>query len=238
VSTWAALKNATGSCVSKCSYVLTKDFTTPLQGFKHIRLGDHGEGAIDDDHDTKDPVLIIIDGKGVAIIDARGQDRMFTIHGGSTLSITGVTLQNGHAVYGGAIEATGHLNATDCAFKKNKAVNGGGALQVSGSSNSFITGCTSNGNTAYGGGAVSVGGVPGSSGTIISCTFIGGAPYTDSVDECVGGGGSSTTTFACPSTSTGTPVVIPKVMGKCNEFNASQLPPAKEVVHCTPKVPQ
>jgi hypothetical protein len=41
-----------------------------------------------------------------------------------------------------------------------------------------------------------------------------------------------TTTFTCPKGSTGTPYVM-----KEEELYASQLPPAKEVVHCT-KVPQ
>ena len=67
--------------------------------------------------------------------------------------------------------------------------------------------------------------------TITSCTFEGGAgSNTDSVDN--NGGGKIT--FACPAGSTGTPVVITK---PDEELDASQLPPAKQLVHCTPKKP-
>jgi hypothetical protein len=53
---------------------------------------------------------------------------------------------------------------------------------------------------------------------------------TDSVYNNYG-----TTTFACPKGTTDTPVVMPQ---EESQLTASQLPPAKEIVHCTPKVPQ
>jgi aldehyde:ferredoxin oxidoreductase len=43
--------------------VLAKGFTTPSTGFKSIVIGS----------DSKDPVHISIDGKGVAVIDAHGK---------------------------------------------------------------------------------------------------------------------------------------------------------------------
>jgi hypothetical protein len=65
--------------------------------------------------------------------------------------------------------------------------------------------------------------------TFTACTFAGGAgSHTDSVFSQ-----GSTTTFTCPKGTTGTPYVL-KDQG---QLDASQLPPAKEVVHCT-KVPQ
>ena len=60
LSTWAALENAIAGCESKCSTVLTKGFNTPLTGFRQIDIG-------------SDPVHISIDGKGMAVIDARGK---------------------------------------------------------------------------------------------------------------------------------------------------------------------
>jgi hypothetical protein len=42
-------------------------------------------------------------------------------------------------------------------------------------------------------------------------------------------GGTSTTTFACPKGASGTPGVFKDKV----ELQANQLPPAKEVVHCT-----
>ena len=80
----------------------------------------------------------------------------------------------------------------------------------------------------FAGGAVAV--VHGST-TLTDCTFAGGAGnHTDSVYNNIG---RSTTTFACPKGATGTPVVITDF----ELLEANQLPPAKEVVHCT-KVPQ
>jgi hypothetical protein len=68
----------------------------------------------------------------------------------------------------------------------------------------------------------------GGSATLTACTFAGGAgSHTDSVAN------GGTTTFTCPKGSTGTPYVM---KGE-EQLDASQLPPAKEVVHCT-KVPQ
>jgi hypothetical protein len=115
VSTWAALENLTAGCTiipgveNNCSFELAKDFTTPLTGFKTIIIGDHGTGSHDDDDvhpggDSKDPVYIIIDGKGMAVIDAHYQDRFFHIHPDSTLSLIGVTLQNGKEDVGVAIQ--------------------------------------------------------------------------------------------------------------------------------------
>jgi hypothetical protein len=69
--------------------------------------------------------------------------------------------------------------------------------------------------------------VGGGSTALTDCTFAEGAgSHTDSVWN------SGTTTFACPKGATGTPVVM-----KAVELEANQLPPAKEVVHCT-KAPQ
>jgi hypothetical protein len=66
--------------------------------------------------------------------------------------------------------------------------------------------------------------------TITSCTFKGGTgKHTDSVSN--NDSMESTVTFACQSTSTGAPVKITD----SEELEAGQLPPAKEIVHCTPK---
>jgi hypothetical protein len=68
--------------------------------------------------------------------------------------------------------------------------------------------------------------------TITSCTFDGGTgSHADSVCTADGKYGWGAVTFACPSTSTGAPVNITDK----EELEAGQLPPAKEIVHCTPK---
>jgi predicted outer membrane repeat protein len=213
---------------------LTKGFTTPVQGFKHINIGnDHGA-----DDDGKDPVHISIDGKGVAVIDAHGQDRIFAVGDDSSLSITGVILLNGNTKYGfngGAILVGGHLELLGCTFKNCTAAVGGGAVGVEGtppeSGSATITDCTFDGNSAQNnGGAVEV---REGSAVITSCTFKGGAgSFTDSVD-CWNGPGPSKITFACPPTSTGAPVIT-----EDERWSAEQLPPATEIVHCTPKLLQ
>jgi hypothetical protein len=64
---------------------------------------------------------------------------------------------------------------------------------------------------------------------LLDCTFAGGVgSQTDSVTNAVGN-----ITFACPKGATGTPVVIKDQ----EQLEANQLPPAREVVHCT-KEPQ
>jgi serine/threonine protein kinase len=128
-SSWEELTKGVAACVTPiCYFVLPKGFTTPSTGFKAIIIGDHGKGGHDADGDSKDPVHISIDGKGVAVIDAHGLDRMFSVHRGSTLSLTGATLQNGKdGLAGGAIWVEGHLDATSCSFKNNAAeTNSGG----------------------------------------------------------------------------------------------------------------
>jgi serine/threonine protein kinase len=73
-SSWEELTKGVAACVTPiCYFVLPKGFTTPSTGFKAIIIGDHGKGGHDDDGDSKDPVHISIDGKGVAVIDAHGK---------------------------------------------------------------------------------------------------------------------------------------------------------------------
>jgi hypothetical protein len=213
---------------------------TPADGFREIHVGNN-EDLDDDDGGGKHTCDISIDGKGVATIDAHSNDRMFHVGEGSSLSITGVTLQNGRRTgvmnnWGGAIYVhSGHLELDGCTFKNNSVpVQGGGdggAVFIAVGS-AAITDCTFDGNTASGGGAVFT--IASASATIISSKFMGGAgSHTDSVLNNYDNG-RPTILFACPSTSTGLPVNISKE----EEFAARQLPPATEVVHCVPKLPQ
>jgi hypothetical protein len=70
---------------------------------------------------------------------------------------------------------------------------------------------------------------------IISSSFKGGAgSHTDSVYNFKYSGQSdASVTFACPSTSIGAPYTLPVDQ----QLEASQLPPATELVHCKPKLP-
>jgi hypothetical protein len=147
-------------------------FTTPTTGFKQMHIGDHG-ADVDDDVPSKDPVHISIDGKGEAVIDAHGLDRIFFIHKGNTLSLTGLTLQHGKAPgypadSGGAILVAGYLNATSCSFKNNAGGDGGGAVIVDQAS-ATMTSCIFSGNNDIGGAVYMNGG----STSLTSCTFAG-----------------------------------------------------------------
>jgi predicted outer membrane repeat protein len=134
------------------------------------------------------------------------------------------------------------LELKGCTFKNNSATGdgwGGGAVAVSEGS-ATITSCTFEANTASdsyeGGGAICVQGVEsgGWSTTITSCVFKGGTgSHVDSVSYQGSVPSYGTVTFVCPSMSVGTPVAL----GKGAQLNATQLPPAKEVVHCTPSPP-
>jgi hypothetical protein len=37
---WAALEKGAAACTSECNFVLAAGFTTPVEGFKHIHIGD------------------------------------------------------------------------------------------------------------------------------------------------------------------------------------------------------
>jgi hypothetical protein len=154
--------------MEKCSFVLGAGFTTPAVGFKEISIQSGQD--------------ITIDGNGQAVVDAHGQDRMFSVINNSSLSITGVTMQNGktpqNGMGGGAIsvDSGGHLKAVKCVFKNNiaGAWSDGGAIIMSGG-RLELTECTFKTNSVTGtgdGGAIKIycGSV-----TMVSCTFEGNA---------------------------------------------------------------
>jgi hypothetical protein len=233
--------------------VLAVGFTTPVDGFKCINVDFNPRYA--------NPVDIRIDGKG-QVVDAHGKDSFFYVRGNSSLFITGLTMQNGHSDgFGGAImvanvyreHGPGHLELVKCTLKNNTADENGGGVASSGGSviltlctfdgnsgdgggavymqdgSMILTSCTFNGNRGGdedGGGAVYV--IGGVSATIISCSFKGGTG--SNVDSILKFSDNQAVTFACPSTSTGAPVKMAD-----GSLMADQLPPAKEIVHCTPK---
>jgi hypothetical protein len=236
VSTWANLREKAGACKNQCYFVLAPGFTTPSEGVEPIIIGD-GRKAQD----------INIDGRGQAVIDAHHKGRIFVVDGLSSLSITGVTMQNAciHdslgicTADGGAIQVSGgHLELMECIFKDNKSGNGG-ALYVSDDrpphadddaypthrGSATITSCTFEGNTSPYGGAMQVFG--GASVTIISSTFKGGAG--ENADSVFNGLGGSEIIFACPAGTKG----IPVRMKRQEQLQAGQLPPAG--LHCSPK---
>jgi predicted outer membrane repeat protein len=182
VSTWAALRKGIAACKRGplhgvnlgCSFELANGFTTPVEGFSNISVGD----PVDPSSFSQN---ISINGKGT-VIDAHGADRFFTVFLSSSLSITGVTMKNGKVPPEDACGAilfygTGHLELVDCTFKKNSGGAFGGALyvQLTSGGTATIESCTFDLNEAsYAGGAiwVSGGGEKGAAAmTLHSCTF-------------------------------------------------------------------
>ncbi|MEN6552759.1 MAG: right-handed parallel beta-helix repeat-containing protein [Methanobacterium sp.] len=87
------------------------------------------------------------------IINGEKINFIFTVNPGVTLTIQNLTLTNGTAANGGAINNDGSLTVTNCTFTDNKATNNyGGAINNEGTLS--VTGCTFTGNTATSGGAI------------------------------------------------------------------------------------
>jgi hypothetical protein len=165
VTSWTALGKGVAACKENCSFELAKGFTTPVEGFTTITIGDNNSSSPYTQN-------ISIDGNGVAVIDAHGKDKIFDISDGSSLSITGVTLQNGKPRVsqgvGGAITSfNGNLELVGCILKKNAGYLGG-ALWLS-SSKCTIDSCTFEENlgTILGGAIWAANGVM----TVVACTF-------------------------------------------------------------------
>jgi hypothetical protein len=141
------------------------------------------------------PGNITIDGPGADLLTISGNDssRIFTIPGGVSVSIGGLTLFNGFAPgqsggHGGAILNAGILTIEACAFAGNSVEgstsgNGhGGAIENSNRLNAGY--CTFNNNSAQGGGAIYNG--PGGSCYLALCTFT----KNSAIFKAGGGGGA------------------------------------------------
>ncbi len=107
-------------------------------------------------------------GSGSTTIDANNVDRAFAVQNGASLTLSGMTIQNGNpsssssgTQYGGAIYSDGALSVTgDVAFQDNSALTGeyGGAIYADADSGSTLslTGATFVRNNALYGGAVAL----------------------------------------------------------------------------------
>ena len=102
---------------------------------------------------VEDPVVIEGLGSDSLTIDADGKSRVFSIQGGVSAEISGLTLTGGSADYGGAILNAGNLDLREMVFSGNTATGGGGAIQNTNSL--MVTGATFSDNSApsgHGGG--------------------------------------------------------------------------------------
>jgi len=97
---------------------------------------------------------VTINGAGAIVLDDGGNNtRFFTVDVGSSLTIDGLTLQNGNATNGGAIDNDGILTINNSTFTGNSATSFGGAI-----SNGVGDILTINNSTFTGNSASSVGG--------------------------------------------------------------------------------
>ncbi len=144
-------------------------------------------------------VTILGPGPNLLAISGNNNSRVFQISGNNTVAnISGLTITNGFAYYGGGIWNLGAvLNATNCTVRGNIAsspvsvVVGGGGISSSGTTT--LIGCTVSGNTAGSGvgveGAFVDGGGISASGTttLIGCTVSGNSAVA--FDGSSSGGG-------------------------------------------------
>jgi CSLREA domain-containing protein len=96
---------------------------------------------------------IVINGEGAddTIIDGGGLSRLFHILAPAVATISGVTLQNGHAGHGGAIYiASGSLALDNTAIRDNDTKTSGGGGGIFNQATLTITNSTISGNTATG----------------------------------------------------------------------------------------
>lgn len=142
-----------------------------------------------------DVTIVNDSGSPTATIDGAGLFTVFTINGGVTASISGLTIEDGSSGVGGGLYNSGNLTLTscsinnstasgfgggsyntsatikvvDCSFNDNSGGATGGGISVSGGT-ANITSSSFNGNHALSGGGISV---YGGNVTVNACNFTG-----------------------------------------------------------------
>jgi len=121
-------------------------------------------------------------------IDGDASSRIFQIGTSSTnptITITGLTMTNGNADYGGGIfNYSDNLTLENCTISGNSVSDWGGGMYNDGcfdSSSPTLTNCTISGNSAFndGGGMYNLGYVGTSSPTLTNCTISGNSAFND-----------------------------------------------------------
>ena len=122
---------------------------------------------------------ITINGPGANLLEVTrtsGVFGIFVMDSGSTVTIAGIAITNGHGVlqsstfYGGGISNNGGtFTLSNCIISDNTAEPDGGAILTVAGSVTTVTDCTFSNNTAAEGGAISSSGQL----TVTSCTFSG-----------------------------------------------------------------
>ena len=123
-----------------------------------------------------------ITGSGNIVIDGSQLARIFNIHSGHSITLTGITFINANADgNGGSINSDGTLIISDCNFINNTASGHGGAVYLGSSEGGTITNCNFEGNVAGGNGGAVDWHAGSSKGAII------GSNFTDNTAKRSGG---------------------------------------------------
>ena len=142
-----------GSSYSPYQTISTGISKVDNRGTVHLTKGtfNHYNSAGHSDYGITIAKNVTIQGAGSnqTIIDAKGLNNIFTINSGN-ITIRDLTIQNGNALKGGAINnINGNLTIINCIIVNNIATNYGGAIYNSGKLN--ITGSTFTNNTVTNG---------------------------------------------------------------------------------------
>ena len=111
---------------------------------------------------------VTIDGGGAITFDGGGSTSLFQVNGGAELVLDGMTLQNGNATHGGAIDNLGTLTVTSSTFSGNSATHGG-AIDSDGTLTVATSTFSGNSATDFGGAILNDGGTL----TVATSTFSG-----------------------------------------------------------------
>jgi CSLREA domain-containing protein len=155
----AILAANSDTAVDACSAGNGDDVITLPPGLYTLTLHGAGEDdALTGDLDLTGNLTINGAGMNVSIIDGNGSDRIFDVHNGARVAISGVTVQNGNANSGAAINVLGALTLTGSRLTDNVAGSVGGAIYAGGAVT--VTHSRIDGNEANGGGGIFVSFLP------------------------------------------------------------------------------
>jgi CSLREA domain-containing protein len=150
----------------------TDEITVPAGTYNLTNPGAGEQGDATGDLDVGAPVTIRHSGGGSTIVDAKGLDRVFEINtpGAAAVTISGITIQGGHAVGpadftstgtgGGILVSAGALTLANSTIAGNLADAFGGGIETRPSASSNLTNDTISGNRSQhdGGGVDNTGG--------------------------------------------------------------------------------
>jgi CSLREA domain-containing protein len=161
----------------------TDEITVPAGTYNLAIPGAGEQGDATGDLDLSGPVTIRHIGGGSTIVDAKGLDRVFEVNtpGAAPVTISGITIQGGHAVGpadftstgagGGILVSAGALTLVNSTIAGNLADAFGGGIETRPSATSNLTNDTISGNRSQhdGGGVDNTGGTM----TLLNVTVAG-----------------------------------------------------------------